>query len=80
MFTYCYLLLIYCFSIPPSPSPSPSHAHLARGLDSLPDAEVDDGEDEQEAESQLPTHTAKLVQTWRHVYLQYLTPIWNREG
>lgn len=46
--------------------------YLSRRLDSFPDAEVDDGEDEEQAEGQLPADRAQLVQTWGEVDLQHL--------
>lgn len=47
--------------------------YLSRCLDSLPNAEEDDGKDEEQAKGQLPTDRAQLVQTGRAVDLQHLT-------
>lgn len=49
--------------------------YLSRRLDSLPDAEVDDGEDEEQAKGQLPADRTQLVQTWREVDLQHLPTV-----
>lgn len=54
-------------------------SYLSRRLDSLPDAEVDNGEDEEQAEGQLPADRAQLVQTRGEVDLQHL-PTADREG
>lgn len=54
--------------------------YLPRCLDSFPNAEEDNGEDEEEAKSQLPTDRAQLVQPWRAVDLQHLTTTSRKHG
>lgn len=48
-------------------------SYLSGCLDSFPNTEEDNGEDEEEAEGQLPTDGAQLVQPRRAVDLQHLT-------
>lgn len=54
--------------------------YLSRCLDSLPNAEEDDGKDEEQAKGQLPTDWAQLVQTGRAVDLQHLTAKSRKQG
>lgn len=49
-------------------------AHLAWCFDSFPQAEVDDSEDEEEAEHQLPADHTHFLQTLRLVQLQHVPP------
>lgn len=48
-------------------------SYLSGCLDSFPNTEEDNGEDEEEAEGQLPTDGAQVVQPRRAVDLQHLT-------
>lgn len=48
--------------------------HLARCLDSFPDAEVDNGEDEYDAECQLPADGPQVLESLRLVDLQDMAP------
>lgn len=62
-----------------TPAP-PICCYLPRRLDSLPDAEVDDGEDEEQAEGQLPADRTQLVEAWREVDLQHLAAAGRKGG
>lgn len=53
--------------------PPKRFSYLSRCFDSLPDAEVDDGEDEEQTKGQLPADGAQLVQTRWAVHLQHMT-------
>lgn len=55
-------------------------SYLSRRLDSLPNAEVDNGEDEEQAKGQLPADKAQLVQTWWEVNLQHLATAGRKQG
>lgn len=50
-------------------------SHLAGGFHPFPQAEVDDGEDEEEAEEQLPADPPHIVQTAGLLDLQDLPPV-----
>lgn len=52
--------------------------HLSRCFDPFPDAEVDDGEDEQQTERELPAHPSQVVQAIGSVYLKNMAA--EREG
>lgn len=54
--------------------PVRSPAHLPRGFHPFPQAEVDDGEDEEEAEEQLPADAPDVIQTSGFLDLQDLPP------
>lgn len=54
-------------------------SYLAGGLYPLPDAEVDDDENEKKTEGQLPTNCTQLMKTWGQVHLQHLPPKTLRE-
>lgn len=49
--------------------------HLSRGLDSLPETEVDNGEDEEEAECQLPADSPHIPEPVRVLDLQNIPPV-----
>lgn len=48
------------------------YIHLARCFDPFPDAEVHDGEDQQQAEGQLPANAPQVIQPVGPVHLQDL--------
>lgn len=48
--------------------------HLARCFDPFPDAKVDNGKDEHDAESQLPTDGPQVLESLRLVDLQDMAP------
>lgn len=50
-------------------------SHLPRGFHPFPQAEVNDGEDEEETEEQLPADPPHVVQTTRLLKLQDLPPM-----
>lgn len=51
-----------------------SRPHLARCFDSFPDAKVDNGEDEDDAESKLPADGPQVLESLRLVDLQDMAP------
>lgn len=55
-------------------------AHLARCFDAFPDAKVDYGEDEHDAESQLPADGAQVLESLRLVDLQDMAPGVTEKG
>lgn len=50
-----------------------SFIYLSRRLNPFPDAEIDNGKDEEKTKGQLPADRAQLVQTWGEVDVQHLT-------
>lgn len=53
---------------------SQSPSHLARRFDTLPDTEVDNGEDQHDAEGELPAEPPQVLKSLRPMDLQDVAP------